>query len=116
MNLQESFEIFWEAYPRKIAKGEARRVWQTKVKPDEGLLRVILAAVETCKQSEQWQTPKYIPHARTWLSQQRWEDEPDPPAPNIQEPWPGSGLSLEAQLAWQQAYPLPTEAELEARG
>ncbi|MDE5575785.1 MAG: hypothetical protein K2J11_00155 [Oscillospiraceae bacterium] len=70
-----SFEKFWKAYPRKKAKDAALRAWK-KLKPDENLLNVILAAIEQQKQSDQWRKDKgqYIPYPATWLNGRRWED------------------------------------------
>lgn len=69
------FEKFWKAYPRKKAKDAALRAWK-KLKPDESLLNVILAAIERQKQSDQWRKDKgqYIPYPATWLNGRRWED------------------------------------------
>lgn len=73
------FDSFWQAYPRKVGKGAARKAW-AKVDISNGQLGMILAAVERQKTCEQWQEARYIPHPATWLNQQRWEDEPDPPS------------------------------------
>ena len=71
-----SFDAFWQAYPRKTAKGAAEAAWR-KLKPDEPLVARMLAAVEVAKQSAQWQRDggQYIPLPSTWLNQRRWEDE-----------------------------------------
>ena len=73
---ESAFEAFWTAYPRKTAKGEARKAW-AKLDPVGGLLDTIMAAVEAQKNSRQWLTDngRFIPHASTWLNQARWEDE-----------------------------------------
>jgi hypothetical protein len=76
----ESFQRFWSAYPKKIAKVEAQKVW-LKLKPTPELVEQIIAAVERQKQTRQWQKDggQFIPHPTTWLSQKRWEDElPEP--------------------------------------
>jgi len=74
----EGFNEFWQAYPRKVGKGAARRVWD-KISPDTGL-QTILDQVARQRETEQWADPKYVPHPATWLNQQRWLDEPDPPS------------------------------------
>ena len=70
------FEEFWEAYPRKTGKGEARKVWQ-KLNPNAELLQQILEAIKWQSISDQWTKDKgqFIPYPATWLNQQRWEDE-----------------------------------------
>lgn len=83
---QTMFGQFWKAYPRRVAKGAARKAWE-KLRPDRQLTERILAAVERDKATDQWQREngRFIPHPATWLNQQRWEDEPDtgaePPPP-----------------------------------
>lgn len=71
----KSFDIFWPAYPRKNDKAGALREW-LKMKPDPELFRTIMEAVENQKRSGQ---PLAFdvkqPYARTWLHNQRWEDE-----------------------------------------
>lgn len=66
------FDVFWAAYPRKESKSEALRVWKTKQL--SGHLQTILDHIEVMKDSEQWQKG-FIPHARTYLGQRRFEDE-----------------------------------------
>lgn len=71
------FKTFWEAYPRKVAKAQAEKIFY-RLKPTEALMTVMLAALEQQKESDQWQRDggRYIPYPATWLSQNRWEDSP----------------------------------------
>ena len=71
--LDDGFDDFWMAYPRKKGKGQAERAWTAAIKsaaPEEiiaGLLRV------------KWPSePKFIKHPATWLNGRCWLDEPDP--------------------------------------
>lgn len=72
----DSFQKFWQAYPKKAAKQTALKAWN-KLKPDEELLKTILNALEQHKRSAQWQRDngQYIPYPATWLNGRRWEDE-----------------------------------------
>lgn len=72
----EQFDIFWRAYPRKVGKFLAAKVW-LKLKDEEGLLDKIIRSVQIQKQSDGWQKEGgiFIPHPSTWLNQRRWEDE-----------------------------------------
>lgn len=72
----EGFERFWAAYPKKTAKQQAFKAWQ-RLKPDEGLLSVILTSLERHKKSVQWTKDggRFIPYPATWLNGRRWEDE-----------------------------------------
>lgn len=70
------FDTFWTSYPKKVGKGAARKAWQ-KIKPNAELRDKMLAALETQKKSEQWtkENGQFVPHASTWLNQERWDDE-----------------------------------------
>lgn len=71
----DDFEEWWKHYPRKIAKGDARRAWQqtASVRP---LLDRLIRAVIVAKASEQWQKDEgqFIPYPATWLRGERWDD------------------------------------------
>lgn len=73
------FIVYWEAYPRKVGKGNARRAFENK-KKQEILpeISILVEAVERQKKCEQWQKNggQYIPYPATWLNQERWLDEP----------------------------------------
>lgn len=73
---QDYFDIFWSSYPKKVGKGAAEKSWK-KIKPTKDLLEKMLNAIETAKQSMQWNKDngQYIPNPATWLNQKRWEDE-----------------------------------------
>jgi len=69
------FDDFWIAYPRKVAKGAARRAFTQALKLASA--EEIIAGAQTFAQhvrSEQTE-PKYIPHPATWLNGERWDDE-----------------------------------------
>ncbi len=72
----QSFDQFWQAYPKKIGKGAARKAWG-KIRPGKALIEKILAAVDAAKRSDQWQRDggQYIPNPVTWLNQGRWDDD-----------------------------------------
>lgn len=85
--IQAQFDDFWEVYPRKIGKGQARRAWTKAVKDTDP--SVILAGA---REFYQWcvrdrTETQFIPHPSTWLNGERWLDErrTDPqPASNMQ--------------------------------
>jgi uncharacterized protein YdaU (DUF1376 family) len=72
----DGFEKFWQAYPNKKSKGQAKRAWQ-KLHPTEQLLGQILAALDQAKTSDQWakDNGRFIPHPSTWLNAEGWEDK-----------------------------------------
>jgi hypothetical protein len=67
-----AFNIFWNAYPKKMDRLSAEKVFKTI---DPILYPKILDSVELHKKTEQWQKAEYIPLASKWLENQRWEDE-----------------------------------------
>jgi hypothetical protein len=83
--LIESFDRFWDSYPRKVAKGNALKSWK-KLNPPAELIEKILSHLDSMKDSDQWTSDhgQFIPHPTTYLNQQRWEgDLPRPRAIHI---------------------------------
>lgn len=74
--IPERFKQFWNAYPKKVGKGEAEKKFK-KIHPSAELLDTMLKAIETQNKSDQWQKDggQYIPNPSTWINQKRWEDE-----------------------------------------
>lgn len=68
------FDVFWAAYPRKVCKKAAMEKFGLARKKNVSLEKMLIA-LEEQKKTEQWQDVRYIPHASTWLNQERWEDE-----------------------------------------
>ena len=76
--VQERFDEFWTAYPKKVGKKAAQTAFE-KLKPDETLLGKMLDTLTWQAKSEQWQRNdgQFIPNPATWLNQGRWDDQPD---------------------------------------
>jgi hypothetical protein len=72
----DNFETFWSSYPRHDGKVQAKKVW-LKRKYSTYTIDLIMKAVESQKQGEGClaREKKYIPHAATWLNQERYLDE-----------------------------------------
>lgn len=91
------FTAFWSAYPRRVAKGEARRAWKqtASIRPP---LPDILAAIEAQKRTEQWRKDggTYIPHPATWLRAERWDDETEIHAEPVKA-WHETASGIEAK-------------------
>lgn len=72
----DEFESFWKLYPKKVAKGDARKAWlqTTKIRP---AIAVLLKAIYAARASKGWlkDEGEYIPYPATWLRQERWDDE-----------------------------------------
>lgn len=96
------FEQFWEQYPRKVDKKGTERMFG-RIKGIDELMPQILAALEKQKKSEQWNKDggQYIPHPKTWLNQERWNDQNA--APRIGSFGYYSNSSFDPEEAFQNA-------------
>lgn len=74
--IQDSFDEFWEIYPRKAGKQEARKVFKRALV--NATLTDILAGAQRYA-SDPNREAQYTAHPATWLNQGRWADEPLPP-------------------------------------
>lgn len=78
--INKDFEAFWKVYPRKVGKTAARRHYAAAFKRNRDLTpEAILKALSVQTQQLQWTKDGgvFIPHASTWLNQERWNDEID---------------------------------------
>lgn len=70
------FDAWYSAYPRKVAKGDARKAWTQALRrgadPD-AILTGLLAQVETLRDQ---QARGFCPYPASWLRAERWEDAP----------------------------------------
>lgn len=67
---ENGFEKFWQLYPRKVGKGQARRAFATALKKTS--LPVLLDAVQGYEFDPR---ERFKPHPATWLNGERWLDE-----------------------------------------
>lgn len=70
------FSDWYSAYPRKVARADAEKMWRRMSPADQA------AAIEALpKHCAKWlhdgTEKQYIPHPATWLNGKRWEDEVD---------------------------------------
>lgn len=72
---RDGFDRFWSAYPRKVGKKDAVKVWN-QIKPDDSLIDQIVQGVERWKRSEQWTKDegRFIPYPATFLRGERWNE------------------------------------------
>ena len=73
---EEKFNIFYKAYPKKVAKTKVLS-WFRSNKPKDDLFELMMKQLEVFKKSYNWNKDngQYIPNPTTWLNQKRWEDE-----------------------------------------
>lgn len=73
---QDRFDEFWNAYPKKVAKPKARQLW-LKVTKTHNRQMLIDAAKRYADNPKR--DPDFTLNPTTWLSQERWTDEPPTP-------------------------------------
>lgn len=69
----ERFAGFWSYYPRHENPQGAVKAWDA-LKPSDELISTIARALEKLKASEAWRRDIGIPHAATFLNDERWRD------------------------------------------
>ena len=96
-DVRDQFDDFWDAYPKKVGKGQARKAYTTAVKKvDAGTLMEKLELFKA--HHEKLGTDKrYIPNASTWLNGERWDDE-------LIESTNDSAPSLDEVLSWDVSF------------
>lgn len=82
----ELFEMFWKSYPRKVDKPGSKRAFKRALKV--ATVSEIGAGLRAWK--AYWTDPEFIPHPKTWLNQQRWNDE----VPEPRNPMPASADTI----------------------
>lgn len=96
------FLKWWEAYPRKVGKLRAEKCYALAVKelgkregmrPVDARARLLQAAQDYRTRADQIK-PEFVPHPATWLSQGRWDDEPDRPAGSTPAKSASEGCSI----------------------
>ena len=70
---KNQFDDFWQQYPRRVGKGSARKQFDKalNIVPFDELMAGLVRLNANLPSD-----PKFIPHPSTWLSQERWTDEP----------------------------------------
>lgn len=86
MSGEPDFARWYEAYPRKEARGDAEKAWLAI--RDRPLVETLLAAVEWqkragCLQDRKADGRSLIPLPATWLRKKRWLDERPAASPSF---------------------------------
>ena len=69
----DRFDEFWQAYPKKVAKPKARQLWLKVIKKHN---RQMLIDAARSYADDPKRDPDFTLNPTTWLSQERWTDEP----------------------------------------
>lgn len=92
------FEKFWDAWPRKESKKKAEDSFLKAAKKTDPAL--IVATAQAYAASPYRPDKQFIPHATTWLNQERWNDPlPEAPAGVVRQSAAQKNLSTVAYFA-----------------
>jgi len=72
---QDAFQIFWDAYPKKRHKKEAKQVfWEIK---GHLILDELLKAIREQEKAVDWtlENMRYVPFPENWLQDERWKEK-----------------------------------------
>ncbi len=81
--IDKQFNEFWEKYPRKTAKQPAQKAFpkaMMKISFEE-LMEKLDIFVKNRKDTKK----QFLPHASTWLNQERWQDHDEVLLDNVQK-------------------------------
>jgi hypothetical protein len=70
--VEETFDEFWQAYPKKVGKQDARRAWARATRstdPDK--------IIDVVRRYPFREDRTYVKHPATWLNDGCWEDDLD---------------------------------------
>jgi hypothetical protein len=68
------FARFWDAYPRKVDKGHARKAWATATKNPNVDPEAIVRGAERYRDDHR-REDRYTAYPATWLNGERWADQ-----------------------------------------
>lgn len=97
MTKEEQFTAFWNSFPNKKGKGDARKAFETAIKKTtlDAMLTAITKYV-SCKPD--WQAYK---HPGPWLRGEHWDDEWEPQQPKASA---GSYTSIASRFSTREEY------------
>ena len=74
--IENDFDLFWDAYPKKKSKGDAKKAWKC-LKPGKELVATMLDKLAQAKTCREWlkDNGQFIPYPATWLRAEGWNDE-----------------------------------------
>lgn len=79
--IDDAFQRFWLAYPRKVNEADARTAFAKAIKdgadPEAMIARVTVYGLERALAIEGGDEPKFTVYPATWLKQKKW-NEPFP--------------------------------------
>ncbi len=74
LKYSDDFDAWWAIYPRKVGKAKAFTAWKSATK--EKTTAELLEITKRFAKSPSGNAGQFTPHPTTWLSQARYEDDP----------------------------------------
>jgi hypothetical protein len=74
----DGFVAFWQAYPRRVAKGAAEKAYRRIIRSREATEAQLLAGAMRYAAQRDGEDPQFTKHPATWLNGKCWSDEPPP--------------------------------------
>ena len=76
----DGFDKFWEAYPHRRSKGDAKKAWD-KIKPTPAMVNAMIEALDwqRAERHQKLVRREWVPELclpGKWLRAERWTDEP----------------------------------------
>ena len=75
LDLVESFDAWWQRYPRKVAKPAARKSFGKAIKSGATVDELHAGLTKWLPYWAAKGETEFIPHPATWLNQERWNDD-----------------------------------------
>jgi hypothetical protein len=99
-----SFERFYDAYPRHVAKGNAEKAYRRIIAHGEATPDQLLAGAMRYAAERQGQDQQYTKYPATWLNGKCWLDEAAPPRSPVrnslrQQVLEGARRAMETMIA-----------------
>lgn len=79
----DGFAGWWQAYPRKVGKGQAVKAYRAALRKTTPT--VLAAAVQSQRVRLMAKGPEFCPHPATWLNGERWADQAPTPVIDIED-------------------------------
>jgi hypothetical protein len=91
-----TFQEFWAAYPKKVARLDAEKAWN-RLTPMDRFTALQALPIHV----RYWQiagtAKEFMPHAATFLNGRRFEDELEMPEPTASNDWMKTTAGIEAK-------------------
>jgi hypothetical protein len=111
------FDVFWTAYPKKVDKQDAVKVWE-KLNPNAELFEKIMSGLNrSVAFDHRFRERQYTPAPARWLRAENWNDEFELPKPMPQQtqqsiPKPKKDLAAQMrEILPEKSAPPPPEVD-----